>query len=255
MQSLENHVAEIVDVYDHLVEFLDDLYFEYQPYFMSKTTTSSLARRTSVLKAIYPTGETVAKALSRMLINDCVPLSRHSQLGRPSLREYRKAAAWLEGVKIPYNSSLVEKLIGSRMMRFESGDRGLIGDFVRSLLHGTVFLITKLGYFGMTAGEGCEEGDEVWILAGSKFPVILRREHNQCNDRTGGSARSSTPTGARYLIRSEAYVQVLMDGEAVKGASPVVSDDRADPLAEQRKEVCQGRRVWPVPQLVDIVPT
>ncbi|XP_014558833.1 hypothetical protein COCVIDRAFT_62637, partial [Bipolaris victoriae FI3] len=58
-------------------------------------------------------------------------------------------------------------------------------------------LITKKGRLGISAMT-VEEGDIVVLVSGVQMPFILR------------------PTGTRYLVVGEAYIDGIMDGEAAE---------------------------------------
>ncbi|CCF46778.1 hypothetical protein CH063_15426 [Colletotrichum higginsianum] len=55
-------------------------------------------------------------------------------------------------------------------------------------------------YVGMVP-EGCEAGDEIWVLKGCNAPFVLRR--------------SAEREGARRIVGA-AYVHGIMNGEAVE---------------------------------------
>ncbi|KAM0240261.1 hypothetical protein ACHAPO_002157 [Fusarium lateritium] len=59
-------------------------------------------------------------------------------------------------------------------------------------------ILTDTGYMGM-GFESCEVGDEVWIVAGSPAPLVLRR----------------TDEENEYFVVGETYVHGAMQGEAV----------------------------------------
>ncbi|KAH8745951.1 heterokaryon incompatibility protein-domain-containing protein [Hyaloscypha finlandica] len=65
---------------------------------------------------------------------------------------------------------------------------------------GRRFFVTKKGYFGIGPAE-LEEGDEIYILAGGKFPLVLRP-----------SPESQPNT---FELVGDCYVHGVMDGEAV----------------------------------------
>ncbi len=123
-----------------------------------------------------------------------------------------KAAAWLKCVTTPYTTDLVAKI--SQSINFTSGSVANVGDLIRHILRGRVFLSTRLGYVGLTRGEDtCDMGDEVWIIAGASFPVILR---------SVPKAEIGLNPPKHYLVRREAYVQGPTHGDAVSGISPTL---------------------------------
>jgi len=64
--------------------------------------------------------------------------------------------------------------------------------------------ITKQGYLGLGM-MSLKVGDEVWILAGARVPLILRRRVEE----------------GQYCLIGEAYVHGIMHGEAVNGVAKV----------------------------------
>ncbi|PMD57267.1 uncharacterized protein K444DRAFT_483861, partial [Hyaloscypha bicolor E] len=65
---------------------------------------------------------------------------------------------------------------------------------------GRRFFVTKKGYFGIGPAE-LEEGDEIYILAGGKVPLVLR------------PLPESQPN--TFELVGDCYVHGVMDGEAV----------------------------------------
>ena len=62
-------------------------------------------------------------------------------------------------------------------------------------------VLTKAGRLCL-GGLSSEPGDEIWILAGSKFPVVLRKVESAQDNR--------------YTFLGISFVYGVMDGEAVK---------------------------------------
>lgn len=78
-----------------------------------------------------------------------------------------------------------------------------------NLKHRKLF-VSKSGYMGLGNSE-IQEGDEIFVLAGTPAPCILRPTGKfECID-AGGQLH---PT---YTLIGGCYVDGIMDGEAVKG--------------------------------------
>lgn len=75
---------------------------------------------------------------------------------------------------------------------------------------GRQLFLTKKRYFGIGPFE-LEEGDEVYILAGGKLPLILRPSPN------------SQPN--EFELVGDCYVHGIMDGEAVSGSGQSTDPD------------------------------
>ena len=65
---------------------------------------------------------------------------------------------------------------------------------------GQLFMITSTGYIGW-AHPRAQPGDQIFVVGGCTVPVILRSRDN------GG-----------YVLVGDAYVEGIMDGEAVADA-------------------------------------
>jgi len=85
-----------------------------------------------------------------------------------------------------------------------SGGSDLCADFRRGAQdQERVLLKTRQGFLGMGPLE-TEVGDAVWVLAGSKTPVVLRRGLQ-----------------GRWRLVGEAYVHGIMHGEAIGWGNPL----------------------------------
>lgn len=93
-------------------------------------------------------------------------------------------------------SALRRTLLRYRMMEFPSDMHQMLGEILR-INDCKVPLITKKGRLGISAMT-VEEGDIVVLVSGVQMPFILR------------------PTGTRYLVVGEAYIDGIMDGEAAE---------------------------------------
>lgn len=74
-----------------------------------------------------------------------------------------------------------------------------LGQELPSAKERVVLITTQTGHLGL-APKMVQEGDEVWILAGSNSPILLRR----------------TEVSREYDLVGEAYIHGLMYGEAVR---------------------------------------
>ena len=74
----------------------------------------------------------------------------------------------------------------------------------------TIFWLTSQGFLGI-GRQTVEKGDEVFIVKGSRVPLILRPIERTLLPRSGLSEREQG-----YLFLSECYLHGFMDGEAVK---------------------------------------
>jgi hypothetical protein len=242
IQILENDCTDTWRMYCDIDNLITDLYDTYD--WQKPARSYHLEAQNFILRSTYPSGITVRDALAKTIIHDCVP-DVDGSLRRPSPKDQLKAAAWLKGVSTPYNTEIVKRL--ARSIHFNSGMKASVGEFIRRILRGRVFLSTHLGYIGMTSGENsCQVGDEVWVLAGASFPVVLRPV---------AKVESDSSTHKEYLLRSEAYVQGAMFGETVSGKSPTLHPSEASPpdcAKTIRKELVSGRRDWPPPEWTSI---
>lgn len=243
IQVLENDSTDTYRMYEDLDNFIVDIYDTYGC--PRSLRSERLKAQKWILDSTYPSGITVRDALARTICNDCVPHGK-GLLRKPNFKDELKLAAWLKGVSTPYGTTLVKKI--SQGIHFDSGIKESVGSFVRDILRGRVFLSTQLGYFGLTAGEDtCQNGDEIWVISGASFPVVLRRAR-----KDGGSSTARS----EYLVRSEAYVHGLMHGEAVSGKSPVLPKSDAVPgscASKIREELTNGKRTWPTPEWSEIL--
>jgi hypothetical protein len=65
---------------------------------------------------------------------------------------------------------------------------------------------TATGLLGL-GPKSLKSSDEVWLLAGSKAPVVISRQHKEF-----GSGQSAEP---EYKLLGHSYINSIMDGSAV----------------------------------------
>jgi hypothetical protein len=72
-----------------------------------------------------------------------------------------------------------------------------LGQHLRTTTHGRVFAKTKQGWYGLVP-DCASEGDEIWVMCGGNFPLILSPRDN-----------------GQHALKGIAYVHGIMDGEAI----------------------------------------
>jgi hypothetical protein len=183
----------------------------------------------------YPSGIPLGEAFWRTMINDCTPVADHGIMRRASVQDWTKAEDWFMRMRVPdiYSPEMANYSEG---LSFGDGGNVKLCDFVRSITQGRNFLLTGIGYIGFSSGmDYVRRGDEIWIIAGGSHPIVLRPANVE--ERT-------------YEAVSEAYVQGVMDGEAVRGECPVFREDNDGEA--MRKQCLDGRASWHAPEWVDI---
>jgi hypothetical protein len=164
--------------------------------------------------------------IARIMLNDRMPSGAG---GLEALDNYY-FKLFLDWIKDSHDSISTQDFVEmSENLYFEEGSS--ICEFVRSAIRSRSFFTTPLGYLGLINKFDMEDREELWILAGGSHPVVLK----PCEGRTG-----------YYYPICEAYVQGIMQGEAVRGEYPVIPRDGAvDGVIE---DVSKGRQKWDVPQ-------
>jgi hypothetical protein len=136
----------------------------------------------------YVAGGKATNAFWRTLVHDMLVREDLATIRRCQTEDYKVYRTWVKELgdsDAPYWKSL-------HAQYYHSG--------FREACLGRRFFITKKGYFGIGPAE-LEEGDEIYILAGGKVPLVLRP-----------SPESQPNT---FELVGDCYVHGVMDGEAV----------------------------------------
>jgi hypothetical protein len=136
----------------------------------------------------YVAGGKATNAFWRTLVNDMLEPEDLTTLRRCQTEDYKTYRTWVEELgdsDTPYWKS-------RHVQNYHSG--------FREACLGRRFFVTKKGYFGVGPAE-LEEGDEIYILAGGKVPLVLR------------PLPESQPN--TFELVGDCYVHGVMDGEAV----------------------------------------
>jgi hypothetical protein len=138
----------------------------------------------------YIAGGTASDAYWRTLINGIyTPVGKGERRRRCQNKDHKAYLKWLhelEGSTGYWKSDIADSFHLS---------------FLEACIGRRIF-VTKKGYFGIGPAE-LEEGDEIYILAGGKLPLVLR------------PLPKSRPR--TFELVGDCYVHGIMDGEAVSG--------------------------------------
>lgn len=136
----------------------------------------------------YMAGGKATNAFWRTLVNDMLEQGDLTIIGRYQTEDYKVYRMW------------VEELEDSDTPYWKSRHVQSYHTVFRAACSGRRFFVTKKGYFGIGPAE-LEEGDEIYILAGGKVPLVLR------------PLPESQPN--TFELVGDCYVHGVMDGEAV----------------------------------------
>jgi hypothetical protein len=136
----------------------------------------------------YVTGSKATNAFWRTLVNDMLVREDFATRRRCQTGDYKTYRTWVKELGNPYTPYW--KIRHVRIFQAAFREASL----------GRRFFVTKKGYFGVGPAE-LEEGDEIYILAGGKVPLVLR------------PLPESQPN--TFELVGDCYVHGVMDGEAV----------------------------------------
>ncbi|KAK3395040.1 heterokaryon incompatibility protein-domain-containing protein [Podospora didyma] len=97
---------------------------------------------------------------------------------------------------------------------------------VRDSVEGRTLFVTRFGYIGLATNASIKPGDSVAVLYGGKTPFILR---------SAGSTTPSDETDAkeRHRLVSDAYIEGLMQGEAIEREDCWMRDHPDEPALRE----------------------
>jgi hypothetical protein len=148
-----------------------------------------------------PTSEAGHVAYQRARIWDILPGEVTAEIRRSQLQARRD-------IPEPKGSSIVTTLAGEELLFAEEDDK-MVGRIISGTTASKLMILDN-GYVGI-CHLSCLPGDEIWLVAGSDVPYVLRR----------------LATGT-HMFKGETYVHGTMDGEFLvknfKSSDPRSSD-------------------------------
>lgn len=151
------------------------------------------------LEQPYIGGGTIKNAFWRTLTADVVVSPSHGrEIWYKRASEHHEQDFWTWWIAVLVG--VVEKDQGSAMNAFLAN--------ITTTLSRRRFFITKLGYIGNGPAK-MERSDDVFILCGSKMPLVLRPDSSETFQQ--GLSPESRPL---HTLVGDCYIHGVMDGEA-----------------------------------------
>ena len=107
-------------------------------------------------------------------------------------------------------TSSVEQGNYNAYIPLEDGKMVVIDHYIHNVVNHTRLWLTSQGFLGL-GRQTLEKGDEIFIVKGSRLPLVFRPIEGSLSPKFGLSKREQ---GYRFV--SECYLHGFMDGEAVK---------------------------------------
>jgi hypothetical protein len=168
------------------------------------------------LEVPYPSGETFIQAYANTLTAHRYASPDGFDIMK-DFRAYWHQVAWSD---IPDSElsalDLLRKEANARAA--EGGDWDRFREAAAEVCQGRTFFLTEKCYMGLGPGGMKVDTDEVWILFGADFPMVLRKQ--------------DSPDGkeGKYRLIGECYVQGIMQGQVVRSWRGQLPKNLGQPL-------------------------